>query len=89
MFQDKGEIQCSAWTGVAMSGKVQILKVVRAAFEREARINLHKYPIRMDFSDGVLTLEGEAERSMWRRRNCLWNSRLLFPESQASWIDFT
>jgi len=44
-----------------MSGKAQILKVVRTAFERELRINLHKYPVRMDFSDGVLTLEGEAE----------------------------
>jgi hypothetical protein len=39
----------------------QVLKAVRAAFEREPRINLRKYPIHMDFSDGVLTLEGEAE----------------------------
>ncbi len=44
-----------------MSGKAVILKVVHAALEREPRINLHKYPVRMDFSDGVLTLEGEAE----------------------------
>lgn len=39
----------------------RVLKEVRAAFERESRINLHKYPVRMEFSDGVLTLEGEAE----------------------------
>ena len=39
----------------------KVLTAVRAAFEREPRINLHKYPVRMDFSDGVLTLEGEAE----------------------------
>ena len=44
-----------------MSDKAQILKVVRAAFERKPRINLHKYPVRMDFSEGVLTLEGEVE----------------------------
>ena len=29
--------------------------------EREPRINLHKYPVHMEFSDAVLTLEGEAE----------------------------
>ena len=44
-----------------MSDKEQILKIVRASFEREPRINLHKFPVRMDFSDGVLTLEGEAQ----------------------------
>ena len=38
-----------------------VLTAVRAAFEREPRINLHKYPVRMDFNDGVLILEGEAE----------------------------
>ncbi len=44
-----------------MTNRDQVLTAVRAAFEREPRINLHKYPVRMDFSDGVLTLEGEAE----------------------------
>jgi osmotically-inducible protein OsmY len=44
-----------------MAHQGQVLTAVRAAFERERRINLHKYPVRMDFSDGVLTLEGEAE----------------------------
>ena len=44
-----------------MIGNAEILKVVHAAFEREPRINLHKYPVCMDFRDGVLTLEGEAE----------------------------
>ncbi len=44
-----------------MTHQDQVFKAVRAAFEREPRINLHKYPVRMDFSDGVLTLEGEAE----------------------------
>jgi len=41
--------------------KDQVIKAVRAAFERERRINLHRYPVRMGFADGVLTLEGEVE----------------------------
>jgi osmotically-inducible protein OsmY len=41
--------------------KERVLKEVRAAFEREPRINLHRYPVRMEFNDGVLTLEGEIE----------------------------
>lgn len=44
-----------------MPDKAQVLKKVRAAFEREPRINLHRYPVRMDFGDEVLTLEGEVE----------------------------
>jgi osmotically-inducible protein OsmY len=39
----------------------RVLKEVRAALEREPRINLHKFPVDMAFGDGVLTLEGEAE----------------------------
>lgn len=39
----------------------RVLKEVRAALERESRINLHKCPVEMEFSDGVLTLEGETE----------------------------
>ena len=44
-----------------MTHQGQVLTAVRAALEWEPRINLHKYPVRMNFSDGVLTLEGEAE----------------------------
>ena len=44
-----------------MPDKDQVIKAVRAAFERERRINLHRYPVRMGFADGVLTLEGEME----------------------------
>lgn len=46
---------------VVMTEKDRIIKAVHAAFEHEPRINLHRYPVRMDFSDGVLTLEGEVE----------------------------
>ncbi|MGQ0666245.1 MAG: BON domain-containing protein [Nitrospiraceae bacterium] len=45
----------------AVSERDRVLKEVRAALEREPRINLHKCPVEMEFSDGVLTLEGEAE----------------------------
>jgi osmotically-inducible protein OsmY len=46
-------------TGV--SERDRVLKEVRAALEREPRINLHKFPVAMEFSEGVLTLEGEVE----------------------------
>jgi osmotically-inducible protein OsmY len=44
-----------------MAEKEEILKKVRAAFEFEPRINLHHYPVQMDFNDGTLTLEGMME----------------------------
>lgn len=44
-----------------MSEKEKILKAVRAAFEHETRINLHTSPVNMDFTDGVLTLEGDVQ----------------------------
>lgn len=43
------------------SERDRVLKEVRAALEREPRVNLHKFPVEMEFSDGVLTLEGETE----------------------------
>lgn len=33
---------------------------VRAALEREPRINLHRHPLRIDSADGTVTLEGEV-----------------------------
>lgn len=44
-----------------MSAKDEIVRQVRAAFEHEPHINLHRFPIFIDFSDGVVTLEGEVE----------------------------
>jgi len=44
-----------------MADKETVIKGVRAAFEREREINLHRYPIRMDYRDGDLTLEGEVK----------------------------
>ncbi|MDH5253183.1 MAG: BON domain-containing protein [Nitrospira sp.] len=45
----------------AGSERDRVLKEVRAALEREPRINLHKFPVEMEFQDDVLTLEGETE----------------------------
>lgn len=39
----------------------EILKKIHAAFEHEPRINLHRYPVDLGFSDGELTLTGEVE----------------------------
>ncbi|MEW6544710.1 MAG: BON domain-containing protein [Nitrospirota bacterium] len=44
-----------------MSEKDRVKKEVCAAFERERRINLHRFPVTIDYRDGVLTLEGEVE----------------------------
>ena len=44
-----------------MSGKQEVIKAAKAAFEHEPRINLHRCPVHIDFEDGVLTLEGEVE----------------------------
>lgn len=38
-----------------------ILKDVRAALEREPRVNLHRNPIQIDLSDGSLILEGTVD----------------------------
>jgi osmotically-inducible protein OsmY len=45
----------------AASERDRVLKEVRAVFEREPLINLHKFPVEIEFCDGVLTLEGETE----------------------------
>jgi len=44
-----------------ISERDRVLKEVRAALEREPRINVHKFPIEMEFQEGVLTLEGDVE----------------------------
>lgn len=44
-----------------MKSKEKILGEVRAALAHEYRINLHRYPIQIAFSNGDLVLEGEVE----------------------------
>lgn len=43
-----------------MPDKPEIIKQVRGALEFEPRVNLHSHPIAIGFTDGVVTLEGEA-----------------------------
>lgn len=46
-----------------MANKEQVIKEVRAALERETRINVHSNPIEVDYEDstGALTVSGEVE----------------------------
>lgn len=38
----------------------EVIGTIRAAFEREARINLHNHPLELSFNDGVITISGEV-----------------------------
>lgn len=38
-----------------------VIKNVAAALERDPRVNLHRSPIQVDFSDGLVVLTGEVE----------------------------
>ncbi len=45
-----------------MSADLHVLNQVRAALEREPRVNFHRYPLRIELSDdGALVLQGETE----------------------------
>jgi len=43
-----------------MKNRERVLTQVAAALERELAVNLHRFPVKLDFSDSVLTLEGEV-----------------------------
>lgn len=46
-----------------------ILKTVRAALEREPRINLHRWPVHLDLTDdSVLVMEGDVESLAAKKR---------------------
>ncbi|MBU5615365.1 BON domain-containing protein [Geomonas azotofigens] len=38
----------------------EVIGTIRAALEREPRVNLHGHPIALDFADGVVTVQGEV-----------------------------
>ena len=44
-----------------VTGTAELGRTIRAALERETRINLHRYPIRVERADGSWVLEGEVE----------------------------
>lgn len=45
----------------------EIVNEVAAALEREVRVNLHRFPLDLDFADGVLTMDGEVEHIMAKK----------------------
>lgn len=53
-----------------MPEMTSVEKAVRAAFEHDRRINLHRYPIRLEFdvARSALTLEGEVENIIAKKR---------------------
>lgn len=46
----------------------QIVNEVVALLERETRVNLHLLPLYLSLADGVLTMEGEVEHIMAKKR---------------------
>lgn len=44
-----------------MSDKEAVIREVMAALEREPKIDVHHYPISLDFDSGILTLEGQVK----------------------------
>lgn len=44
-----------------MRHRESIVKEVHGRLEREPRINLHRFPIRVDFVEGAVVLEGDVE----------------------------
>ena len=51
-----------------MRTEERIVNGVAAALERETSVNLHLFPLYLSFTDGVLTLEGEVEQIMAKKR---------------------
>jgi osmotically-inducible protein OsmY len=43
-----------------MANREEVLDRMRAALRSEARVNLHAYPLQLDFDGGAATLEGET-----------------------------
>jgi|GEM_PF-37117 len=51
-----------------MNDKERMMSDVAAALEREPSANLHRFPHYLEFSDGVLTLEGDVEHITAKKR---------------------
>lgn len=51
-----------------MKNEESIISVVTAALEREKHVNLHEFPLQLEFDAGVLTMEGEVEHIMAKKR---------------------
>lgn len=44
-----------------MSAAQEVIKLVHSSLEREPRVNLHRYPVRIGYAEGAVVLEGEVE----------------------------
>lgn len=44
-----------------MSEKGRVIKDVMAALEREPKVDVHHYPISVEFAEGIITLEGQMK----------------------------
>ncbi|ABL00435.1 BON domain-containing protein [Pelobacter propionicus] len=51
-----------------MRTEERIVNEVAAALERETSVNLHRFPLQLGFSDGILTMEGEVDQIMAKKR---------------------
>ena len=51
-----------------MRNEERIVNAVAAALERETQVNLHNFPLQLEFADGVLTIEGEVEHIKAKKR---------------------
>ncbi|MBT1072451.1 BON domain-containing protein [Pelotalea chapellei] len=46
----------------------QVVTTVAAVLEQDPYVNLHEFPLQLDFASGVLTLEGNVENIMAKKR---------------------
>lgn len=51
-----------------MRKEEQVVKAVAGVLEREKQVNLHQYPLQLEFEAGVLTISGEVEHIMAKKR---------------------
>lgn len=51
-----------------MRNEERIVNEVAAALEREKQVNLHDFPLQLEFDAGVLTIEGEVDHIMAKKR---------------------
>lgn len=51
-----------------MNREERIVNDVAAALERETSVNLHRFPLQLSFGDGTLTMEGDVEHIMAKKR---------------------
>lgn len=50
-----------------MRAEERVVNEVAAALERETTVNLHRFPLQLGLSDGILTMEGEVEHIMAKK----------------------